>query len=197
MSKSAACIIAFSLGAAVGAVVSWKLLEEKYKKIADEEIASMEEYYSNRGLETVGKDLDEMHEVDGDKTYEILAQGYANPSTTRTDERKEDPNMVEPYVISPDEFDEHDNYEIVSYTFYADGILTNELDEPMEDDEIEQTVGHNSLCRFGDFEDDSVFVRNDHLQIDYEILRDTRNYTDVHDIIRSPRVGDSSARKDN
>ena len=30
--------IAFSVGAAVGSIVAWKLLEKKYKRIADEEI---------------------------------------------------------------------------------------------------------------------------------------------------------------
>lgn len=41
-------VFIFVLGAAVGSLVTWKLVEKKYKKIADEEIASVTEYYHNK-----------------------------------------------------------------------------------------------------------------------------------------------------
>ena len=40
--------ICFIVGAGIGSVVTWKLLEEKYKKLADEEIASVVETFKNR-----------------------------------------------------------------------------------------------------------------------------------------------------
>ena len=40
--------------------------------------------------------------------------------------------------------------------------------------------GEDTLTHFGEYEDDSIFVRNDELKIDFEILRDERNYTDVY-----------------
>ena len=33
--------------------------------------------------------------------------------------------------------------------------------------------------KFGEYEEDSVFVRDDERKIDYEILADTRNYHDL------------------
>ena len=50
-------------------------------------------------------------------------------------------------------------------------------------DNVDDVVGVDSLTHFGEYEEDSVFVRNDLLQTDYEILRDPRKYSDV--------VGDS------
>lgn len=49
----------------------------------------------------------------------------------------------------------------------------------MDDDEIEETVGKGSLTHFGEYEPDSVFVRNDRLKVDYEILMDQRTYAQV------------------
>ena len=54
-------------------------------------------------------------------------------------------------------------------------------DEPLTDDQIEDLIGEDSLSHFGEYEDDSVFVRNDRLRTDYEILADTRRYGDVYD----------------
>ena len=44
---------------------------------------------------------------------------------------------------------------------------------------MENTVGEDFEEHFGDYEEDSVFVRNDELGLDYEILRDMRNFSDV------------------
>ena len=44
---------------------------------------------------------------------------------------------------------------------------------------MDEIVGKESLNHFGEYEDDSVFVRNDRLKRDYEILLDQRNYSDV------------------
>ena len=44
---------------------------------------------------------------------------------------------------------------------------------------MDEIVGEESLNHFGEYEDDSVFVRSDRLKCDYEILLDQRNYSDV------------------
>lgn len=186
MSKGALCIFAFSLGAAAGAVVSWKMLENKYKQIADEEIESMREYYANKFKKRPNETVEEKSESNDEEIYEKMTQNYNKMSDTRVEQRKEDTDVEQPYVISPEEFGVQD-YEVISLTYYADGVLTNDLDEPMNEDEMEWSVGLESLNHFGEYEDDSVFVRNDRLKCDYEILRDTRTYGEVHN---NHRVGD-------
>ena len=74
--------------------------------------------------------------------------------------------------------DENEDYETVSLTYYADGVLTDEFGNVIED--VEGMVGKESLTHFGEYEEDSVFVRNDSLKTDYEILRDTYNYSDTY-----------------
>ena len=83
-----------------------------------------------------------------------------------------------PYVIPPEEFGEIEEYDTESLTYYQDGVLTDQDDSII--DNIDELIGEDSLTHFGEFEDDSVFVRNDKLRCDYEILRDLRNYSDVN-----------------
>lgn len=89
-----------------------------------------------------------------------------------------DSDIDEPYVIAPWEFGEAGgDYEKISLTYYADGILADELDALVES--VDSVVGLDSLDRFGEYEDDSVFVRNDTLKCDYEILKDQRRWEDI------------------
>lgn len=83
-----------------------------------------------------------------------------------------------PYIISPEEFGENPYYDTISLTYYSDKVLTDEDDIEIED--VDGLIGEDSLNHFGEYEDDSVFVRNDELQTDYEILLDERAYYDIN-----------------
>lgn len=181
-------LLMFTAGAVIGSVVTWKLVKTKYEQIANEEIESVKEVLG-RGHRT---EIDPMDEIDDDEDEEytpseediaqlketISTNGYRRYSTKK--EEKEEEDVDKPYVISPEEFAriDEDDYEIVSLVYYADGVLTDELDNIIED--VESMVGEDSLTHFGEFEDDSVFVKNDRLQTAYEILRDTSRYDDVY-----------------
>ena len=102
------------------------------------------------------------------------------PWTVRTDKSEA---SEKPYVISPDEFGEFEDYEKISLIYYNDGVLTDENNEIVDD--INEIVGEDSLKHFGEYEEDSVFVRNDKLKCDYEILYDLRKYKNVSDNFRS------------
>ena len=46
-------------------------------------------------------------------------------------------------------------------------------------EDVEGTIGLDVSAHFGEFEDDSVHVRNDREKCEYEILFDQRTYDDV------------------
>ena len=190
MSCAFKCTIAFVLGAAAGSVVALKFLEAKYERIAQEEIDSVKEVFARREKRDEHEEIFENNVVkeSSKKNSEkevinynekITSNGYTNYSDISNTGKKEDEREIvdRPYVISPSEFGELDDYEVLSLTYYKDHVLTDEDDDIVEN--IENVVGFDSLTRFGEYEDDSVFVRNDRLKCDYEILYDTRNYTDV------------------
>ena len=170
-------LLIFGVGAAIGSVVTWKLVKTKYERIADEEIESVKKIYSYKKIaeERATKPEVKVQNVNQDRVdYSKLTVdlGYTNESKEGGEDMRE-----KPYVIAPEEFGEMDDYETVSLTYYSDGVLTDDFDNEIED--VEGMVGEDSLDHFGEYEDDSVFVRNDRLKIDFEILADQRNYSDL------------------
>ena len=176
-------LLIFAAGVVIGSEATWKLTKDKYKAIADEEIESVKETFAKRkkkeDIETPTLlDVSSMHPKFSDADLKKLKQtittnGYRNYSNIA---KEEEPIMAKPYVISPEEFGEAD-YPTESLTYYADGILTDERNDIIED--VERMVGMESLNHFGEYEDDSVFVRNDELRTDYEILLDNQRFYDT------------------
>ena len=197
----------FVLGVAVGSVVTWRYVEKKYEQIAQDEIDSVKEVFSRREAEFT-KNTEARIKADNAKeklsvieyATRLREQGYTNYSDM-VDEKPEEANIVDekpkeakeepmsvdkPYVITPEEFGDLDDYETISLTYYADQILADDNDVIVDD--VEDVVGFDSLNSFGEYEDDSVFVRNDRLKCDYEILLDQRKYSSV--IRRKPHEVD-------
>lgn len=172
-------IIIFAAGAAIGSVVTWKILNTRYEQLIEEEIESVKEAYSKSYCESQCSEDEESKtdEVEVDN-YKDLASKYNNDNV-ESDNREEDDNCMDmPYLISPEEYSDSD-YEAASLWYFADGILTDEQYNIIED--IEETVGEESLNHFGDYPDDpdTVYVRNDYLEVDYEICRDERFYSEI------------------
>lgn len=178
-------IFAFSVGAAVGSVAAWKLLKTKYEKIAQDEIDSMAEYYAELYAQPqADTESDEIKDEDLENAPWVRKSADVRSLATRTSElgysnlsEKEVEDVGTPTVIAPEEFGTIEEYETVDLTYYADGVLTDDRDEVITD--LENTVGKDFAKYFGEYEDDSVHIRNDIRKIDYEILAVTRNYSDI------------------
>lgn len=178
----------FLAGATVGAAATWLCLRRYYEQITQEEIDSVKAAFAERKpvIANIAKDEksnekqeENQHKADIAKlkpdlvnyAAKLQEEGYTN----YTEHSKKN---NEPYVISPDDYGENDNYTQISLVYYAgDGVLADDEDEVVED--IEDTVGEDFAEHFGEYEDDSVFIRNDRLRCDYEILRDNRSFSDV------------------
>lgn len=185
MNKAGSLFI-FVAGAALGSFVTWKLLRDKYEQIAQDEIDSVKEVFAKKescdNEEPVLAEESEHNEKPSIIEYAAKLQenGYTNYSDSENKaivHKEENDSVQEPYVISPEEFGEFEEYDKVSLTYYADHVLADDNDDAIED--VDDVVGTESLSHFGEYEDDSVFVRNDRLKCDYEILLDQRKFSDV------------------
>ncbi|MDE6020529.1 MAG: hypothetical protein K2H01_06010 [Ruminococcus sp.] len=182
--------VMFIVGAAIGSVATWVYLKKHYEQIAQEEIDSVKAVFANRksDINTKNKENDnKFKNVDRNLQPDLVGyaaklqeHGYTNYSANsekNNEKRKDDSMLDKPYIISPEEYGEITDYENISLTYYSDGILADDYDEIVDD--IETTVGSDFADHFGDYEDDSVFVRNDRLRCDYEILKDYRPYSAI------------------
>ena len=170
-------LLAFMLGMAVGSAVTWQMIKDRYERRIEEDRKSLEEMYAAK-LEEASAKVQPVEEEPEAETppdpKEIAEHAREKPEIAEYARRLREEDI--PYVISPDEFGEMDGYEKISLTYFADGVLADEDNEPVDD--VAEIVG-DGLEHFGEYEEDSVFVRNDAKKCDYEILRDLRAFSDV------------------
>ena len=191
-------ILAFTVGAVVGSAATWYFVKTKYERLAQEEIDSVKETFAGFKKPEGEEKPQEEPEAESEVTVEasdatvaeyakVLAKaGYTNYSNAEdipdeippepvTDKTEARDNA--PYVIPPDQFGEFDDYDTISLMYYADGTLCDDNDEILEDPD--NVVGPGATDHFGEYDDDVVYVRNDRLKVDYEILRSLKTYEEV------------------
>lgn len=189
MNKTAVAALGFLLGAASGAAGAWYILKTRYEQMAQEEIDSVKDVFRKRCNELKEqidpkKDDSDTETVDDPIAAEtakniIDYSSYSTKSDKIAEVVKQDKhiNSDPPYVITPEEFSEFEDYSTISLYFFRDQILTDDDYELLED--VDDVIGFESLNHFGEYEDDAVYVRNDRLKTDYEILRDERTYQEA------------------
>ena len=179
----------FAVGAAAGAVATWKLLNDKYEKLYHEEVEAYKEYHKEKSEKAEPESKSEPEQKKEapktdtsdplmDKLRDTVERaGYTDYSTTKEKQEPEEKD-IRPYVIRPEELGDQIGYDVIELTYYADGVVAEE-DDVMDD--VDEVIGIDSLGHFGQFEEDAVCVRNDRLKCDYQILLDERKYSDVID----------------
>lgn len=209
MNKKLFNTILFTAGAAIGSLVTWKVVKTKYERIAQEEIDSVKEEYSRlMGLtrkETEPHHNDELEDEADDQEgedefseqeiteYHKIAGNY-RVSASETDEEggnggdeDEVPYIDGPYVISPEDFaNSPPGYSAQPLDYFADGILADGWGVELD---IDETIGEDALNHFGEYTDDIVYVRNERTEIDYEVTQDPRTYEEAIRINPNPYYG--------
>lgn len=158
-----------------------KEADKKVEKIAEKEVEKIRKEYNK---------------------YDNLAKNYTSYSENKPEENNEEDEVEEveevcennedgveifeverasnsdrPYVIDPWDFGGEDGYDTITLNYYADGVLTDDDNNVIEDEEIDDIVGKDFAEHFGEYEKDCVCVRNDRLKTDYEICRDLIEYS--------------------
>ena len=192
MNKSLELSLAFIGGAAAGAVAGALYFRQLFEKRYQEDVKSVKEVYCCK------KEKVSVKEPEKQKT-ENLSKSVKKPSVTTPvtdytsysskiqklgyapEEKKNDipAKKVDYHTIPPEEFSMEDDYDCQSLICYEDGIVTNGDGSEIKKSELNEMVGSDFSKHFGEYEDDSVFIRNDRLQMDFEIIRDRRTYAEA------------------
>lgn len=200
MSKNA---LYFVTGAAVGALGAWYFAKKKYEKIAQDEIQSVTDAFSERldklarnsmddpSIRPTPEELEREATKPGDRNIIDYAavlskQGYTDYTKFSKDEEEppktEDSEISDdtadgPVIICPDDYGEIPGYEQLSWIYFADHVLTD--DDYSLITNYEKWIGDGALQHFGEYEDDAIHVRNDKLKCYIEVVIDSRLYASV------------------
>lgn len=169
-------LLIFAAGATVGGITTWVVMKRKYEGFGCE-YEYIEEEPKGKESEKIEEELVSKESQDIIRYNKIVKDaGYHGSSDEKEDE--EDDTVEKPYVIDRDDFAELSDYNVETLYMYDDGVLTDEMDNVIED--AKRVIGEKAISMFESGEYDSLYVRNDSRKCDYEILRDMDRYSDRH-----------------
>lgn len=178
-------IAIFAVGAAVGVGGSFIYFKKKYKSEADEEINEVRKYYQekfDKEKARIDKLEEESNKIDkAIKEYEKIDTKKVKVKYNKVEEDKEEEIVkaeaespeedepTKPYLITEEEFlNDKNDYDKISLTYYMfDDTLADESDEMIDIEENISTDIYNQIAG----SDEDLYVRNNTLQTDFEIMR--------------------------
>lgn len=197
-------VFAFLIGAVAGAAAVYYYEEKRYQNFYEEEIGPVKESLTKM-IEKMKKEAEPKKEnevnqknvskpketdsiqIDKYKKEASSYKNYSNSSAIMVDEDEEvppppkeyfgDPN-AKPVIITPEEFGDDEEYEKISLFYYTDGVICDDSDEPLSDEEINRSIGLDAKNHFGEYEEDCVYIRNDRLKTYYELLISLKSYSE-------------------
>lgn len=197
-------IFIFAIGALSGTFVGAQIAKKKYEEIANEEIEEIRDYYRKINKELADRLVDknqEPEEVEEPKEAEEIVEErkqYENiikrGNYMAVDEEEQNNVYYEAYPIDPSEYGNDGKNATETLTYFADGVLVNEVDEVVEDPDL--VVGRHHIDIFNEFPDATcVYVRNDLDGMDYEIIKDDWRWSDFDEKGYAPPIEEKPEKK--
>lgn len=205
-------------GAGIGWYLAERKLRKEYAEIAESEIEQMRNHFRQRlvakevkpEISQLGKRAEELGYTptpaekpqapgdlntapgveERDEVSNVFQREAEHEDHWDYEEEKKNRDPDRPYVIHFDERGET-GYEQVTLTYYSgDDVICDEQDKIVDDQD--RVVGHPNLNKFGHGSNDPVivYVRNEYLDLDIELIRSEQSYAEeVHGITHadSPR----------
>lgn len=164
MGIKGALILAAGIG--IGAIIGKVYFENKYRKIADEEIGSIKDEYCREEKEVIVVDVTEEPTPKKEEEKPVYK---TEPKRAKRDEIhiSIDPNQIVSYSYGRVDY-MGKSYDLIEYKWYKDFVLAHE-DEVVDDYDL--TVGRNFRSHFGDFEEDSAYILNKDSEVIYCIIK--------------------------
>lgn len=216
-------VVAASLSGVAVYILTKKKMELKFYKLMDEEAAATKEYYKQLYKQDEYSDpealLESLHNetIITEERYIPVEDQEIVVDESEPDSSEDEPEVVNilvkpddkfnleeemanrtedaPYILHRDEFMQGAlGYEQTTLTYFeGDDVLVDERDQVVDD--TEGTVGNDNLLKFGHGSKDNnvVYIRNDRLELDIEVLRSRGKYT--QEVLGFIEHSDKSIRK--
>lgn len=150
----------FAFGAGLGTWITWNKARKHYEEKTQQAIDDVKAAYKANVT------------YDDIKTAENETVSSDEEATVENDIL---PKKKTPYEISATEYGTRKGYTAIQLILFADDVLADEEGVIYKDEE----VGADILERLYENEEDVVYIRNDAIMRDFEIVTDAREYGDV------------------
>lgn len=189
-------VFIFAAGAIAGSVVTRCIIKDKYRRMAEEEIASVKERFTVKRLKPkFNKEEDNEGAAHEEQSKREVPHRPVRITRDKAETEEEDISDVEklvrdydynpgvydeePIILEPGEFGALDNFEMVSYTYYqGNDVMTDDKGHVLSKDIMEDVIGYDAYDLLDDDAVDVVYVRNNDLMTDFEIFKEPGNYID-------------------
>lgn len=171
-------VLSFILGCVAGVTGTYIYMEKKVTSRINEKLKEIEADIFTEPIKegptyyNTNDDKDDI-DVENRTKYEKIISDNKYALELSVAERAK----AKPFIVPPEKFGEDLDYDIVSYTYFSDGVIADENDMIVSD--IEGSIGNNAHLHFGEYEPDIVYIQNDRLKTYYELCMDRRNYADL------------------
>lgn len=171
--------------------VTEKLLEEDAKKSQVENSEKESKPYVNySGSEQVEDDstptlneyLNRIHAEEYKSMDDLKDEvdTYRNIRGETRDQELARRNNAKPIQITAEEFGQPEDHELVAFTLYADGTLTGDANEPLEDPYGMIGCSVADLIDLMNLATEKIlYFRNEKYQLEIEVSWDPRSYSDI------------------
>ena len=156
-------LIAFLAGTVIGSLVTYFAVKNHFRDLTNKEIDEMSKRFA---------EADSSPEEHNEDPSTVFMDNTRKHISNLDDYPREDVSDDEKPRILHDleDYTDDDEYDKCTLIYYSDGILADQYDHQLS---IEETIGDEEfLDHFGEVEKDILYVRNEHLKTDYEIIKE-------------------------
>lgn len=186
MNKYLVGTIIFAAGVVVGSTVTYFAKKDRLQKDADKQIDEMRKYVDNKLrhyeiVEKMNRKVEEaekkVEDISTEKAPEFVNYVWFSDSEKiehdilekKASEEHPTDDSVDPYIITEDQFtDPVPYYDKITLSYYPEqNELIDDMSNSSEDLEV---VGRTNLDILAESGEETMYVRNDRIGIDYEVV---------------------------
>ena len=177
-------ILYVTFGTIIGSVVTYILMKKHCEEYIHEELRLAREHEAESKKEAVKKPVEKTENRQDDKVVVagsdiVKKKATTNPPTDYTSYSNGKEERMISLITSERFANEEPEFEKITLNFYEDdGVLADNYGDIVD---IEKSIGLKAVNYFDLLHTDVVYIRNEKLKIDYEIVLEHESYSAKYD----------------
>lgn len=150
-------LIAGLIGAALGATVMYFLMRKKDE--VEEEVITLSDIHKDKPVNNTEEEREILENCSLAKYREKVMATVSDISQ----------NV---FMIDAEEHGSDTEYDEIELTYYLDGVIVDDMDDPLTDKQLAQALGNIDVgAKFEELNTDLIFLKNDDLKAYYEVAK--------------------------